>query len=310
MRQRSRRTCRASSWGKDASLREPVNPSWQGTPTTSVPPGDARVSAHRRCRVSAHRRCRVEALGHDRVHDPGQPVGAERRARAAPSPRRSGAPAPRSRVPSGLSGCTARVSAARRASRSPELLVDLVDEAAEERQRVGARARPSGCPGRVSSLAEPSVRSSSHQPAVRVERAGPGGCSRRPTGRSRPGRSPLTRSSSVPPIPCPAASGATYRRVQPVPRHDREAQRPAVRLGDPDVPRVEVPAADPGAHLGVGVDPGRHRGHGGGAGPDVQLGQRRAGRRARPAGAAGRPSARAHQWASRTTSSAWARSSG
>ena len=154
-------------------------PSWQGAPTVRGVAPDAADAPIRG----------VEALGDDRVHDPGEPVGAELGARAAPSPRRSRARGRRRGSAAALCAWTARVRAARRASRSPSCVVDVVDQAAEERQRVGAR--PGHPDVRGALLVARAVGALElDEAAARVEARGPGCCSRRPTARSRPGAAP------------------------------------------------------------------------------------------------------------------------
>ena len=165
-----------------------------------------------------------------------------------------------------------------------ELVVDVVDQAAEERERVARPATPSGRPG-------PAPR----WPSRRCARARPGRAARRTRGpaccvsntqRQKPaGRSALARSSS-------ARADARARRCRArrtgrrASRRSRRRSRPGPRRPSSathDVRGRRGPSRAPSRGPRRRVDARRHRGTAAARDREVEVGERRAGRPA-PAG--------------------------
>ena len=190
-----------------------------------------------------------------------EPVGPERRAPRRPCRRRSPLALGVAGPSSPCASWTARVRAARRASRSASPVVDLVDQARGRRPAGRAPGQAIRTSGARSSLPEPSVRSSSTRPCRR--RTPRAGALLSKTHRQNPsGRSALTSvEQRGPPTPWPVRRRARRRggRARSAVA-DGVAEQPTVALGHPDlVLAVGEPAANQRPVLVRRVDAGGMR---------------------------------------------------
>ena len=155
-----------------------------------------------------------------------------------------------------------------------QLGVDLVDQAAVERERVVAGpghpdvGRPLLVARAVGALERAPARAGRRTP-------GPGCCSRRPTGRSRRDARPLARSSSADPTPLPGVLGDARRASGARPRSTHGEADAAHRRPRPPRPSPasrSQPATQPRTSSG-GCSRRRHRRERGVPGSQVHLGR-------------------------------------